>query len=234
MTKSGNAVVLALLGVSMSAVNAQPADIEVQQIAADGSDESVTGPADRSGTDALAPADQQISKSGQGVPASVQLTDEKRSARTPAQLTSERKSAQASTPLSKPSEGRRPALERIEGEDRCDPVLEKYRDVARCARVIETRAAEFERERPRPLSPEERILLERLLAEADDARSAARRLAITGDDSGSEFASGVASIVLRRDSKDDSGEDGQSESALEQGTLSEQILKSVLGVPPPP
>lgn len=236
MIKFGTIAVLALLCLPMAASNAKPPDVAVQQIdsSADDEDLGVEKSTSEAGAKVRLPVEQQISSSSEGVSMSAQLTDESRLARMPAQLSSGKKSAQASSPLSKPSDGRRSAVERLEGEDRCDPALENHRDRDGCSRVIENRAAEFEREQP-VLSPEERLLrLERQMAEADDARGAARRLATTGEGSDSEVAFGVAAIALQGSAEERSAQEPSRDAAIDQQALSEQILKAVIGGPPPP
>jgi hypothetical protein len=64
--------------------------------------------------------------------------------------------------------------------------------------VIETRAAEFSRRDPTPLSPEQRIIAEQQLRERTGKfGGAGRRLAVNGSDAESMEAQGVASVVLR-------------------------------------
>lgn len=119
-----------------------------------------------------------------------QLSD-RRDRRSPAQLYRGGRTAQPSDPLSTPSQGRTSAVARVEGDDACDPARTEERDDARCARVIETRSAEFTPPEPTPLSPEQRLLVENRLRNAD----ATRRLANSGNaDSLGDQA--IASVAL--------------------------------------
>jgi hypothetical protein len=127
----------------------------------------------------------------------LQLTGERDARNAAPQLTSGPRSAQPSQPLSRPEDGRTGSVERVAGSDRCDPTAERPRAAA-CAQVIETRAAEFTRRDPTPLSPEQRITVEQRAREQGGGfGEAARRLAANGDDSNSLEAQGVASVVLR-------------------------------------
>jgi hypothetical protein len=113
------------------------------------------------------------------------------------QLTRGPRTAQSSEPLSQPRDGRTAAVERVAGSDRCDPRVHQPR-LALCVAAIETRAAEFPRRDPTPLSPEQRIIAEQQRDRAGNVSSAARRLAATGNDSDSPEAQGVASLLLAR------------------------------------
>ena len=131
---------------------------------------------------------------------SPQLTREPASARSPGQqLYTGGRTAQPSDPLSRPSEGRTGAVARVEGKDRCDPAHEQAAGrSAACASVIETRSAEFKAPEPAPLSPEQRLLVDQRLREGSvTTRTAAKRLAETGDDAESMQSQSVASVVLR-------------------------------------
>ena len=131
-----------------------------------------------------------------GAPA-LQLTRERGSGPASQQLTTGAPTAQPSQALSRPEDGRTGSVERVAGSDRCDPEADRPR-IAKCAQVIETRAAEFTRRDPTPLSPEQRILVEQQAREhAGSFGGAARRLAANGDDSRTLEAQGVASLVLR-------------------------------------
>jgi len=119
-----------------------------------------------------------------------QLSD-RRDRRDPTQLYRGGRTAQPSEPLSTPSQGRTSAVARVEGDDACDPARADQRDAGRCARVIETRSAEFTPPEPTPLSPEQRLLVENRLLNAD----ATRRLANSGSaDTMADQA--IASIAL--------------------------------------
>jgi hypothetical protein len=125
-----------------------------------------------------------------------QLTGERGSGPASEQLTKGARSAEPSQPLSAPKDGRTATIERVAGSDRCDPKAEGSRS-AKCAAVIENRAAEFARRERAPLSPEQRIIIEQQARERSGSFSdAARRLAVSGDDTESIEAQGVASIVL--------------------------------------
>lgn len=94
-----------------------------------------------------------------------QASSERRSASAPTQL-SRGGTAEASTPLSRPSDGRKGTMSPIGGHDRCDPA----RGAALppdCARVIENRSAEFARPNPLTLSPEQRLLVDQRLRDAN-------------------------------------------------------------------
>ena len=126
----------------------------------------------------------------------LQLTSERGSGPASPQLTKDARSAQPSQPLSEPRDGRTSAVERVAGSDRCDPA-KTDRPRAACAQVIETRAAEFARKDPTPLSPEQRIIVEQQARERSGSfAEAARRLATNGDDTRSMDAQGLASVVL--------------------------------------
>lgn len=137
----------------------------------------------------------QVSEKRDRDPPARQLTSE-RGAGAARQLSDGRRSAQPSQALSLPSDGRTAAVDRIAGSDRCDPAS-RDRARPRCANVIETRAAEFARPDPTPLSPEQRIIMEQQQRERSATiGGAARRLANNGEDSRSIEAQGVASVVL--------------------------------------
>ena len=150
----------------------------------------------RDGLPANSPSPQLSSAADSAAP-SLQLTRERGSGPAAQQLTRGARTAQPSQPLSKPEDGRTGSVERVAGSDRCDPEAERPR-VAKCAQVIETRAAEFTRRDPAPLSPEQRIIVEQQARERGGSfGDAARRLAANGDDARSLEAQGVASLVLR-------------------------------------
>lgn len=130
--------------------------------------------------------------------ATSQLNREGRSARSPAQLNREGRTAASSTPLSRPADGRTAATERLTGDDRCDPARGDRRASPACLRVLEERAADFRTQEAPVLSAEQRILIEqRRQAEAQDSRTAAKRLATTGEDADSLELQGIASVALR-------------------------------------
>lgn len=64
--------------------------------------------------------------------------------------------------------------------------------------MIENRAAEFRRPEAPVLSPEQRLLIGDRAREQLGIDGAARRLAKDGEDSTSEDAQGLASVVLRK------------------------------------
>jgi hypothetical protein len=139
----------------------------------------------------------QLSTDADSAAPAIQLTRERGSGPVAQQLTRDAPTAQPSEALSKPQDGRTGSVERVAGSDRCDPRADRS-PAATCARVIETRAAEFTRRDPTPLSPEQRILVEQQAREHGGGfGEAARRLAANGEDSNSLEAQGVASVVLR-------------------------------------
>ena len=141
----------------------------------------------------------QLTSKQESGPASRQLTSERRSAAPSAQVYKGQRSAQPSAPLSKPGDGRTAAVERVEGQDGCDPAASKQRRSTNCAQAIETRASQFARQEPAPLSPEQRILIEQRLRERPAGVSGtARRLATRGSDADTSEGQEIASIVLRK------------------------------------
>ena len=173
---------------------------QIQAPARTGADRVSSAPADiapKGQAAGTAPSPQLTSGSESRAPAP-QLTKESRTAPQPTQLYKGGRTAQPSQPLSRPSDGRTAAVDRVGGKDRCDPASDRApRD--KCAEVIENRSAEFARKEPQPLSPEQRIIAEQQSRErALTVDSAARRLAVSGEDADSIEAQGVASVVLRR------------------------------------
>jgi hypothetical protein len=140
----------------------------------------------------------QLSSESESASPPAQLTAEPRNTRGPAQLYTGGRTAQPSEPLSRPSEGRTGAVTRVVGNDRCDPAAEASgRSTSACASVIESRAAEFARPDPAALSPEQRLLAEQRTREGGETtRDASRRLARSGEDTESDQAQAVASVVL--------------------------------------
>jgi hypothetical protein len=146
---------------------------------------------------AAAAPEPQLSSVVESVTPSLQLTRERGSGAASPQLTRGPRTAQPSQALSTPAEGRTGSVERVAGSDRCDPAATDRARPAKCAAVIETRAAEYTRREPAPLSPEQRIIVEQQARERSGSfSSAARRLAANGDDARSIEAQGVASLVL--------------------------------------
>ena len=157
----------------------------------------------------------------------LQLTSERGSGPVSPQLTKGAPTAQPSQPLSVPRDGRTSAVERVAGSDRCDPA-KADRPRAACAQVIETRAADFARKEPPPLSPEQRIIIEQQLRERN-VGGAARRLAAQGDDAQSMEAQGVASIVLRATVEPKRDKPEQDPAATEQINA---IVNAIVNQPP--
>lgn len=160
-----------------------------------------------------------------------QLAGERGSGLTAQQLTRGERSAQPSEPLSRPEESRTTAVERVAGNDRCDPASRHPR-AAQCAQVIETRAAEFTRLDPTPLSPEQRIIMEQQIRERSGSwRGTTRRLAANGDDAQSMGAQGVASVVLSAPPaeplRDKPNDDAAASEQLQ------AIVSGILNQPPP-
>ena len=124
-----------------------------------------------------------------------QVGTSSRSANPPQQLAPRQRSAQAAASLSKPADSRPTAAERLQGADRCDPQQAGERS-KRCRRIIENRAAEYNRNEAPVLSPEQKISLEQAGIDRTGIDAATRQLATTGDAMGSIDAQGVAAIVL--------------------------------------
>jgi hypothetical protein len=230
-----------VLGLAASAA-AQASDLPIEQIAprdseavsqiSDGSTEILRPPAPEPRT-SLSPT--QLAREKESGPAAEQLTPERRSLPRPAQLAPGSRSAQPPQSISKPEDGRRAAVERVEGEDRCDPAKHPSGKTLRanCSRVIENRAAEFKGGQVTPpLSPEQRLLIDQQLRDrASDPRSAARRLATTGEDHDSIEAQGVASVVLGR-SLDQSGKENKThENGPESAAEAAAILNAIVNQP---
>lgn len=107
----------------------------------------------------------QVSVPGTFRQAMPQVTSERRGAAAPAQL-SRGGTAEASAALSRPSDGRSGAVAPIGGHDRCDRASGQAR-ARDCPNVIENRSAEFARPNPLTLSPEQRLLVDQRLREAN-------------------------------------------------------------------
>ncbi len=129
--------------------------------------------------------------------ATSQLTTVEQSLGQPVQVYSGGKTARPVPPLSQPSDGRVRVggVDRLAGPDRCDAA--DGEELAACRRVIESRSEEFSQPAPPITSPEQRLLLDQGAEHRSGTRSAARRLAETGSDAGSEEAQGIASMILR-------------------------------------
>ena len=183
-----------------------------------------------SGDAASAPAPQ-LSSVAESVTPALQLTRERGSGPASQQLTRGPRTAQPSQALSTPAEGRTGTVERVAGSDRCDPAAAQPAKPAKCAAVIETRAAEFTRRAPAPLSPEQRIIVEQQARERSVSfSSAARRLAVNADDARSIEAQGVASLVLGAPSPEP-----RRETPVEDPAASEQfnaLVNAIVNQPP--
>jgi len=180
------------------------------------------------------------------VPSAVnQLTSPDESAQVAAQLTSERKpepqvqvykgrrTAETSDPLSRRSEGRVARMERVEGKDRCDPAERAEPHSAHCEKVIESRAAEFAREEPSPLSPEQRIMIaEQLRDRASTATAAAKLLAIGSLGASSAEAQEVASIVLKPPPEDPKPEKPKDEEPSDAEAAAAALVEAVINQNP--
>jgi hypothetical protein len=199
---SGLAIALALSVIALpAAVPAQNGRGSIDQIhARTGADRVSSAPADiapKGQATGIAPSPQLTSGSESMAPAA-QLTKEGRSVPQPMQLYRGGRTAQPSQPLSRPSDGRTATVDPVGGKDRCDPASDRALG-KKCAGVIENRSAEFARKEPQPLSPEQRIIAEQQSRDqAQTVGSAAKRLAVTGEDADSIEAQGVASVVLRK------------------------------------
>jgi hypothetical protein len=161
----------------------------------------------------------------------VQLTSERGSGKAADQLTHGARSAQSSQPLSQPRDGRPTAVERLAGKDRCDPATARARPI-RCAQAIETRAAEFSRQPPIQLSPEQSIMAEQQSRErTGNFGSAARRLAASGADADSPEAQGVASVALSRPAEVAKPNPAAPETGPSEAVMS--IINAIINAPPP-
>jgi len=179
----------------------------------------------------------QIGVAQDGVGVGAQLTHEERAIRSPTQLDAGGRSAEAPEALSQRSEGRTGAIERVAGSDRCNQPQTDPAIVRACARAIETRAAEFARPDPPPLSPEQRLLVEQRLQEGrSTAKTAVRRLAEEGEANTAE-GQAVASVALGNDPRGPAAgrrdEDGSAVSAETKAVI-EALVGSLVGNPPPP
>jgi hypothetical protein len=166
-----------------------------------------------------------------------QLTKEGRAVRPPMQLYTGARNAQAPGSLSRRSEGRTGAIERVAGADRCNQPQADPAVVRACARAIETRAAEFARPAPPPLSPEQRLLVDQRLQEGrSTAKTAVRRLADEGEANTVE-SQAVASVALGNDPRGLTAgrrvEEGTAVSAETKAVI-EALVASLVGNPPPP
>jgi hypothetical protein len=166
-----------------------------------------------------------------------QLTQEDRAVRSPTQLHTGGRSAQASEPLSQRSEGRTGTVERVTGSDRCNLPQTDPAIVRACARAIETRAAEFARPAPPPLSPEQRLLVDQRLQEGrSTVRTAVRRLAEEGEADTVE-GQAVASVAIANDSRSPAAgrrdEEGTAVSAETRAVI-EALVGGLVGNPPQP
>jgi hypothetical protein len=139
----------------------------------------------------------QLSSKSQSRSSSPQLVGGAPTAAAGQQLAPVEPSAQAPAALSSRSEGRPKPTERIGGSDRCDPQDGSKAGESKCTEIIEKRAAEFKGPQAPELSPEEKLLLEQDELERKSYEAAARRLAITGDDTESPESQGVAFVALR-------------------------------------
>jgi hypothetical protein len=158
-----------------------------------------------------APTAPQVSGREGGSRSTAQLTSERGGSRASPQLNRETRSTAGVEALSSPAQGRTAAVTRVYGSDRCDARPAPATEEDACARVIETRAAEFERPAAPTdsRSPEERLLARDPVGSSTDARLAARRFA-DGKVEESVAAQAVASGELaRRNTDEDRPPDGE-------------------------
>lgn len=141
----------------------------------------------------------QLSVRQDGVRAGTQLTSERAPVTPGVQLYRGGATAQAPSPLSRPAQGRTvPGSRAIGGSDRCDAATLDAATRAACLRVIETRSAEFERDDPLVLSPEQRLLVDqRLRVGSGTVEGAAQRLGRNDVDASGIEAQSIASLTLR-------------------------------------
>lgn len=169
---------------------------------------------------------EQLSATGDSKPDESQLTSARMSQQQPSQVAKAGRSAQPPLPISTPEQGRTAAVDRVHGSDRCDPANRARKVPAECSKVIETRAGEYQRPSPRPLSPEQRLMVDQQLRATD----ATGQLATTGEPDTID-AMGIASLVLNQTKQDAAKKDEQDPSA---DAAAEAVVNFLGVVPPPP
>lgn len=145
--------------------------------------------------DARDPVDQVQARRPRGTAAG-QVTKERASTNGSPQLGRADRSTQGAGAVSRRSDGRPTGSAPLGGSDRCDPATARPSTAVACDRVIETRSAEFARTPAPPLSPEQRLLLDRDRMEAGGVRSAIQRVGRNDIDSNASETQALASITL--------------------------------------
>lgn len=128
-----------------------------------------------------------------------QLTPSERGVSGHAQVNQSGRTAQAPDDLSSRSDGRPTGEARIGGHDRCEPGS-SHAASATCRSVIESRADQFERPEPSPLTAEQRLLVfQHGNSAPTDSADASRRLATGRGDDMSTLSQAIAATALSQD-----------------------------------
>lgn len=213
---------------------AQRADVRVEQ------QNSEAGPAsEQVSASQIAPSAPQpvaqLSTAAEREGGVAQLTADGDDATSGTQLTNGPRTAREPDPLSRPSEGRTGAVARVDGEDRCAANDRAARPTI-CARVIETRAADFNRPLAPVLSPEQRLLVGQRLREAGLAARAADSRTINPSEIDPDRLEGqvLASAALERAAERKAAAERAAAPAAGLPEVPAALIEVILGTPGTP